>query len=96
MTRKRRKRGLGSANEDHARRAHRAAQDVSSKSRVSVDSATQGLCTRAFDALNQAQEAYGELRANVHAGAAAPTKHAYDTMVNARHAFFRRCVVPQR
>jgi len=95
VRKRRRKARLGDPLEDHARRARQAATDVETQARVSVSNASQGFCTRAYDALMQADEAYGMLRANVRAGGVVATTIPRKALTDARGTFFRRCVVPR-
>lgn len=92
---RRRKVRLGDPLEAHARRARQAATDVETQARVSVSNASQGFCTRAYDAIMQADEAFGMLRANIRAGGVVGTSIPRKALIEARSTFFRRCVVPR-
>lgn len=95
MARRRRKARLGAAPEDHVRRAAAASADVVSKAKIVVDNTRFGFCTRAYDSLNTATESYGRLRAENRAGGDRGTAEATTALHEARHTFFRRCVIPQ-
>lgn len=60
-----------------------AAGAVTKHARAAADAALHGHCTRAFEALSEAQTAYGR------------SKTGTSALGEARQTFFRECVVPQ-
>lgn len=67
-----------------SRRRRSSKSAVAKHARASLDASRFGHCTKAFEALSEAQTAYGR------------SKTGSGVLGEARQTFFRKCVVPQR